>query len=386
MDAPTKPWALRRAGQLLVDQLNPRAEPEVPRSPDHVDRDWLTRVLCANEPGVRVASVKRLDGGKGTTTRRSLELAYHGTATTELPSRLFVKCTSSLAQRLMLGLGGLIEGEPGFYNHVRPGLEIEAPTGYFAAVDPRSWHSVVLLEDVTATKHARFWGPNARTTPTQIENLLSQVAKWHAALWNSPRLTEWSWLKTPAEQMRVIDALLALADRRRAGLRRAREVLPPTLRRRHGDLLAAMRRSMALTSQGPQTYLHGDLHIANTYLTGDGRMGIADWQVGLRGSWAFDVAYLLASSLEIGDRRACERGLLSFYIEQLARAGGDRIPEPAAWECYRQATFYPYFAWLYTLGRSRLQPNFQPAEVSLLMVERIAAAIEDLDSFAAVGL
>jgi hypothetical protein len=48
--------------------------------------------------------------------------------------------------------------------------------------------------------------------------------------------------------------------------------------------------------------------------------------------------------------------------------------------------FYPYFAWLYTLGRSRLQPRFQPEEVSLMLIERIAAAIDDLHSFAAVGL
>lgn len=53
---------------------------------------------------------------------------------------------------------------------------------------------------------------------------------------------------------------------------------------------------------------------------------------------------------------------------------------------YRRATLYPYFAWVYTVGRSRLQPEFQPAEVSLTMIRRIAAAIDDLDSVGAVGL
>ena len=28
----------------------------------------------------------------------------------------------------------------------------------------------------------------------------------------------------------------------------------------------------------------------------------------------------------------------------------------AAWDAYRQSTFYPYFAWVYTIGRARLQP------------------------------
>ena len=52
----------------------------------------------------------------------------------------------------------------------------------------------------------------------------------------------------------------------------------------------------------------------------------------------------------------------------------------------RRATFYPYFAWLYTLGRARLQPRFQPDAVSLALIARIAAAIDDLDSLRAVGL
>jgi aminoglycoside phosphotransferase (APT) family kinase protein len=147
-----------------------------------------------------------------------------------------------------------------------------------------------------------------------------------------------------------------------------------------------MRRSMQIASEGPHTYLHGDLHIANTYLTREERAGVADWQVGLRGSWAHDYAYLVATALEIEERRACEQELLDYYLERLAAAGGESIPKPTAWNAYRQAMFYPYFAWVYTLGRSRIQPRFQPAEVSLTLIERIAAAIEDLDSFGAVGL
>jgi hypothetical protein len=286
----------------------------------------------------------------------------------------------------MLGLGGLIDGEPGFYNHVRPLLEIQAPLGYHAAVDAASWRSVVVIEDVVATRGAAFWQPSVKVTPERLRDLLGDVAAWHGALWDNARLGDWSWLKTPADHMRVIDALLGLADRIPAGLARARTVIPSVLLRRAGDLRLAMRRSMADASRPPHTYLHGDLHIANTYLTGDNTTGVCDWQVGLRGSWAYDYSYLLATALEIEDRRAWEHDLLDFYLEQLAAAGGEPVPRARAWQAYRQALFYPYFAWLYTIGRSRLQPNFQPREVSLMMIERIAAAIADLGSFGAVGL
>ncbi len=394
MDEPTKAWALKRVGQVLLVGAQERVRgvrtlsaQDVPRSPREVSAEWLTAVLCSGTPGARVLSVAAGDRSAGTTTRARLTVTYNEAGTAAgLPTRLFVKCTTTVAQRLMLGLGGLIDGEPGFYTHVRPTLQIEAPIGYFAAVDPDSWRSIVLTEDVASTRGARFWQPSTAITRGQTEYLLANTAGWHGALWDSSRLRGWTWLKTPADQMRVIDSLIALANRTRAGAARARTVIPSGLRRRQGDLYEGMRRSMQILSRGPRTYLHGDLHIANTYSTQEGRMGIADWQVGLQGSWAHDYAYLLATALEIEDRRRSERDLLDFYLERLAAAGGGAISRDAAWMAYRQATFYPYFAWVYTIGRSRLQPSFQPAEVALAMVERIAAALDDLGSFSAVGL
>jgi Phosphotransferase enzyme family len=391
---PTKTWAVRRATGVLLAGAGERlrARPSqsgsaIPRSPGEVSAEWLTAVLCSETAGARVISVARGAHSSGTTTRQALEVTYndHG-ATAGLPTSLFVKCTTTLAQRVMLGLGGLIDGEPGFYAHIRPRLHIEAPAGYFAAVDPRSWRSIVVLEDVERTRGARFWQPSSTIERVEIEDLLTTMAAWHGALWDSPRLPQWRWLKTPAEQMAVIDALIPLADRTRAGAQRGRDAIPPAVRRRQRELHPALRSSMRLLSEGPATYLHGDLHIANTYSIWSGAIGICDWQVGLRGGWAHDYSYLLATALEVEDRREWEGELLDFYLERLAASGGPSLPREAAWKAYRQATLYPYFAWLYTLGRSRLQPSFQPAATSVKMVERIAAAIEDLDSFGAVGV
>jgi hypothetical protein len=392
LQGPSKAWALKRVGTVLAARAG---EPlrlgraasvgEVPRGPGEITREWLTAVLCASTPGARVTDVTATGESAGTTTRGSLTVSYNEIGRAAgLPSTLFVKCTSTAAQRLMLGLGGLIEGEPEFYRRVRPLLEIEAPSGYFAAVDRRSWRSVVVMEDVVASRGASFWEPSTRLGRDRIEDLLSGVAVWHGAMWRSERLDRWSWLKTPADQMRVIDSLIGIANRVPAGVRRAGAVIPLALRK--ADLYAALRRSMQAASEGPQTYLHGDLHIANTYLTRAGDVGFADWQVGLRGSWAFDYAYIITTALELEDRRAWERDLLDFYLERLAAAGGEAIATADAWQAYRQATFYPYFAWLYTLGRSRLQPRFQPDGVGLTLIGRIAAAIDDLDSLGAVGL
>ncbi|HET6153265.1 MAG TPA: hypothetical protein VFE15_09915, partial [Marmoricola sp.] len=57
-----------------------------------------------------------------------------------------------------------------------------------------------------------------------------------------------------------------------------------------------------------------------------------------------------------------------------------------AWLRYRQAVFYAYSAWSFTIGRAFYQPKMQPDEVSLACINRVAAAIEDLDALGAVGL
>jgi hypothetical protein len=385
---------LRRIAGVLAAEASPRARRApaspadgVPRSPAQVSPEWLTAALCRDAAGTRIVSVAQIAASSGTTDRAVLELACEGDPrAVGLPRRVFVKCTSSLAQRLLLGLGGLLEGEPGFYAHVRPHLAIEAPAGYFAALDRRSWRSIVVIEDVVFTRGASFPRAGESLTPVQVEELLAGAAAWHGALWQSPQLARWRWLKTPAEQMQVIDALIGLANRIPAGWRRAQDVIPAGVWSRRRDLLEAMRRSLQIVSREPRTYLHGDLHLANTYRTAAGRLGVCDWQVGLRGCWAHDVAYLLASALTVEDRRASERELLRSYLLRLEASGGGHVAFARAWDAYRQATLYPHFAWLYTLGRSRHQPGFQPPELALEVIRRIATAIDDLDSFAAVGL
>lgn len=354
---------------------------------DASDPDWLTSILCRYVPGACVTSLTVSGASTGTTTRRALRLTYNQPGTAAgLPTDLFVKCTSSLPQRLMLGLGGLIHGEPGFYAHVRPHLAIEAPVGYFGAVEERTWRSIVITDDVTRTRQAQFWRPGTCITREQAEDLVVGMAAWHGALWDSPQLSRWPWLRTPGDQMDVIDGLIKLANRLPAGFNRAGSAVPASLRARRDDLFDGMRRSMRQLSRPPRTFLHGDLHVANTYLTGDKRAGVADWQVALQGGWAHDFAYLLATALTVEDRRAWERELLDVYLDRLDAAGGSAPARDDAWEAYRAATFYPHFAWLYTLGRSRLQPSFQPDEVSLTLLERISAAIVDLGSLRAVGL
>jgi aminoglycoside phosphotransferase (APT) family kinase protein len=162
--------------------------------------------------------------------------------------------------------------------------------------------------------------------------------------------------------------------------------VPSSLVGRDKEIYRAFLASMTVSSQGPLTFLHGDPHIRNYYLTKDGTVGVVDWQVTFRGGWGHDFAYTMLSSLGIEDRRAWERDLLAFYLDRLAAHGAATAPTlDAAWEAYRRQTLYTFVGWLYTIGFGPLQPNMQPDAVSLKVIERSAAAVCDLDSLRALS-
>ena len=360
---------------------------DVPRSHLEITPAWLTAVLCKDLPGARVHDFQATGGSIGTSTRQGLQLLLNDEAMQgNVPSQVFTKCSKTFSQRLMLGLSGMINGEIGFYPQIRPQLDIEAPIGFHACIETRSWRSMVMMEDVVASTSARFISTETRITRQQMESLLSNMAIWHGHFWNSPQLkTRLSWLRTPADFLNTIKPLgfRVLAKK---GIRRARAVIPPELLARTDALWEALALSFELNLGGPRTFLHGDPHIGQTYITSDGRMGYADWQLVMQGGWAFDVTYALVSALTVEDRRKWERELLRFYLDRLHAAGGPRLPFDEAWLSYRQNTIYPYFCWLMTLAGSRmlLLPNMQPESVSLDIIERTANAIHDLESLKAI--
>lgn len=385
----TKPSALTfatRTGQVAYHALRERVRPprtadqgaEVPVDKRDVTRAWLDDVLCAHVPGASVASFEPHDVSSGTSERWALRVQYNQAGTDAgLPTALFAKTTRSVRQRLFLGLSGFLECEPGFFNEFRPRLDIRAPEGYFAAVDQASWRSMVLLEDIDATRGAGFSTPRTPIDRSQMQDLLANMAVLHGTFWADHALEQRPWLRTPRQWFDTM-RLIGMEKRARVGVERARSVIPARVADRQPDLYRALERSLTIASSGPLTLLHGDPHVGNTFADRDGRMGFVDWQVIQRGSWAYDVAYLLSAGLEVGDRREWERDLLGFYLEALQRAGGEAPAFETAWRAYREQLVYPYFAWLYTIGRSALQPKFQPDDVSLALLGRMSAAIADL--------
>ncbi|WP_069166095.1 aminoglycoside phosphotransferase family protein [Nocardia altamirensis] len=387
-----KLWLLGRflavGGHVLQEKvIRPKARTvdDVPISGATITSEWLTAVLCRDTAGAEVRSFEVFDGSHGTSTRVALRVEYNEVGEQAgLPSELFAKTSTSLRQRMLLGGARVIDGETNFFMTFRPLVEMEAPKGYWGASDPASWRSIALMENVAVTRGAEFIEPNVPITRGQAEDLVRNLARLHGTFWEHPSIAA---LHTPNEMLIAVRSAIDMKTRSVVGLKRAEAVVPVALHGAGERLWLGVERALDIaTKDMAPTLLHGDPHIGQTYITSDGRMGLADWQVVMRGGWAHDFAYTVNSACEPEDRRTWDRALLESYLDELGRAGGVVPSFADAWLAYRQQSMFAYAAWAFTIGRAAYQPEMQPVETCLTLMRRITTALEDLDSLGALGV
>jgi hypothetical protein len=356
-----------------------------PAGPNDLTPELLTRALATQHPGVEVAtvelaSVKRCGEGVASTADRIvLDLTYAPCADGGLPERMVLK-TMLVSPHAP---GEMYETEVRFYNEIRPQLDIETPQAYAAAFDPATSQFGVLLEDLTA-RHACFPDATQPVTVDDVAAILTQLARLHARFWCSDRFArDLAWVATPTR-----GGMSGIFERH--GLEIIRDQL-----RRHpfkadliaplgadlDELWAALGVSRTRLASAPETLLHGDTHIANTYLLPDGTGGLLDWQLQVRGCFAHDVNYLICTALPTEIRRAEERGLLAHYLAELRDHGVTDAPTAdEAWEWCRRAVI-----WGLVIGWLITPPENYGTAITVANTERMVAAVADLDAFAALG-
>ena len=382
--------AARLAGQVVRELIVPPRSgslDDVPASVSALTVEWLTAVLCAEVPGAAVAELEASGGSVGTTTRTALRVGYNAAGQRAgLPTRLFVKTAATLQQRLMLMLGGVAESETLFFRHIRPALDrLRSPRAYYAAFDPRTFRSIVLMDDLKSQGWA-FPDPMRETlTRDDAEDMVDQMAYYHAAFWNDPRLTR--ELSRPPTSERFQQRLnrLGFEYAMRIGIERGRSVIPSALYRRKREIFRTAMRSLRINSTGTLTLLHQDVHQGNWSRDPEGRLGLYDWQAVATGESALDYTYALAVNLRVQDRRAWEHDLLERYLWRL---GAEAVTTPPAfdqaWLRYRQQPFHVLIWALATIGAGRLHANLQPMDYMLRCLDRIATFIDDHESLDSV--
>lgn len=268
-----------------------------------------------------------------------------------------------------------------FYAELRPQLGIEAPRSYASHFDERTGSFQIVLEDLRE-RGASF--PNATTSLSlvQMRSWLDNLARLHAQWWASPRFAgalAWVPQTRRGGMFPVFDAIGL--DLIRDQVRRSddkRELLAP-LGRSLDALWAGTWAVQAAFEVEPQTLCHGDAHVGNTYRVGD-VLGLLDWQLLVRGCWAHDLGYALATGLRIEDRRTHERALLSEYLDALARHGVANPPSfEHAWLCYRRSLI-----WGLVIGWLITPPVNYGVEITRANIGKMVQAMLDLDTLAAL--
>lgn len=272
-----------------------------------------------------------------------------------------------------------------FYAQLRAQLSIEAPRIYASHIDPRTGSFQIVMEDLRE-RGAEF--PNATTSLSlvQMRAWLDNLARLHAQFWASPRFAdELAWVPRTRHggMFPVFDAIGL--DLIRDQVRRSpdkRELLAP-LDRSLESLWAGTWRAQAAFEAEPETLCHGDAHVGNTYCipdTSGDTIGLLDWQLMVRGCWAHDLGYALATGLDIEDRRTHERALLAEYLDALARHGVDAPPNhDHAWLCYRRSMI-----WGLVIGWLITPPQNYGVAITRANIGKMVQAMLDLDTLAAL--
>src|SRR5262249_4024669 len=132
----------------------------------------------------------------GTHERHRLVLTYNeqgGRA--GLPGSMFTKSLPSVVTRMIGGVNGTARAEGRFYMQLRPQPGVEGPVRDHPAFDPRTFASILLLEDLVATKSAIFCNHKTCVTRAMADDMIDLLAALHARFHGDAALaTRYRWV------------------------------------------------------------------------------------------------------------------------------------------------------------------------------------------------
>ena len=313
-----------------------------------------------------------------TAARAILDLTYSDNSR-RLPERVVLK----LARDQSKLLAPFYENEVNFYTRLRPSLGIEAPQTLGGDYDPETGQFGLLLEDLTL-RGAEFPNVTQHIPLALVESLLDVLANLHATFWESPRFgSDMSWVQThvKGEVATLQNEAATPLIQHEIDTENFKREMVQRLRTTGAEMRAGMIALHKHHATLPQTLLHGDTHLGNTYRLPGDVGGFLDWQLMVRGYCMHDVNYLITTALSIEQRREHEQDLLRRYLDRLAEMGVKNPPGfDQAWLEYRRTLVWGvYYGWLTT-------PVVNYGwEINVLNHLRLTTAYEDLETARAVA-
>jgi hypothetical protein len=196
---------------------------------------------------------------------------------------------------------------------------VRIPRPYLSLYEETTGASVLLIEDLGK---AQFCDNVAGSSPEEALGIVRQMALLHAHFWNDPRLKAFAWLRSPAADTAaftaVYKAMLAPFEQRFSAM------VSPYYLNAAKEFSTWTASFLYHASQLPTTLFHGDLRLDNVAIASNHHgpeIVFFDWQVSRLAHGAADLAYYMAISLPVEQRRAMEPELLNTYHETLLANG-----------------------------------------------------------------
>jgi hypothetical protein len=349
------------------------AELSIPRGWEAINAEWMTAALAGHFPGATVSDVAVVLRDDGTNRRARLALTY---SAGDGPATVFAKAVDPEHADLVALTSGLYHEPRLFSSGVV--LPLDHPVVYTAIIDEERRDFLMIMEDVVA----RGADPRDSTRPMTIDQVANGVrglARMHSEYWGD-RLTN-------HRALGWVEPFVAFAGLEYAPLHIAHERLGDTVPAEIPALSGTelfvdiWARYIGTLTTSPQTLLHGDPHIGNTYVLPDDDVGFLDWQMARRGNWSLDLGYFLQGALTIEDRRRGERELLEEYRASLTLPADEMPTADEIWVRYRASVAHGLAIWMATLSGG---DAWQRADICLAFAQRYSAAFIDLETRAAL--
>ncbi len=356
----------------------------MPKNSDEITQEWLNEVLDDSVTGgAKVLSIKKEIIGEGAgflgeITR--LSVRYEGAADSA-PATLIAKLpTRDEAVRGVAQLVNVYEREVRFYEQIQREIPMRTPRCYFHYADGATGSYALLLEDLAP---GRVGDQLATCSIDEAKTALRALAGFHAAWWDSPRLSDFAWM--PGTDDPALIGLLSMLYQQSWPLfvERYEEQAPPEIVKageQFGKSLPALASEL---NKKPLTITHADYRLDNMFfdLADGSPIAIIDWQLAQRGPAMGDVTYFLAGNLTTEVRREHQDDLVRVYYDALVERGVEGYEYETCAEDYRGAAL-SLFIFLVTSQESLNIEDYNERAQELFeaMFDRYTAAILDLNA------
>ena len=357
----------------------------IPRLPEDLTAEWLTSALRETNAiaGAKVTSFDvepDIAAGKGFMGQLARLTLRYDTHEPAAPASLIAKFpTYGPENRAVADLFRLYETETRFYEQLADKVHLRTPRRYYSARCPNCTDFILLMEDLAP---ARVGDQVAGCSAEQARLAVHELAKFHAAWWESPRLAELDWVWAFNNPVRSAAAVAGYGASWPPFKQIWGKKLPAAFLEMGETFATKIPAQLDRLAAPPVTISHGDYRIDNLFFAtpeGGAPLSVVDWQVMTLGNGLFDLAYFMSSAVPPADRRAVEMDLLHDYHDILAEGGVKGYDFDQCLLDYRTGIM---FCWQYAVIILGALDTANERGLALFndVLDRFVSAITDLDA------